>query len=298
MIRSNGMQLNNRETSTWDSFRSKRPNYGNLIYVERTSTTGIKQHMEKINIMLSNAQSIKSKELQLHKVIQEENIDLCVVTETWLSNNVEDDTWVKCSVLNNDNLKLANFNRISRKGGGIALVYSNNLKVIHHEDANKMSFEYAIWALEHKGTQMTIVAIYRPPYSTINQATTQSFFEEFTNLIETKSNEYNNIIVQDDFNIHINNDQDAEANRFKDIMEALGLQQHVSFSMHRYGNTLDHIYTEIGSAVVIDYCKEGPILSDHTTVICGTNIQRENITRKEVSYRKIKEIDLEELSKI
>ena len=214
-----------------------------------------------------------------------------------LSNNVEDDTWVKCSVLNNDNLKLANVNRISRKGGGIALVYSNNLKVTHREDANKMSFKYAIWGLEHKGTQMTIVAIYRPPYSTTNQATMQSFFEEFTNWIETKSNECNNIIVLGDFNIHINNNQDAEANRFKDIMEALGLQQHVSFSMHRYGNTLEHIYTEIGSAVVIDYCKEGPILSDHTAVICGTNVQRENITRKEVSYRKIKEIDLKELSR-
>ena len=134
----------NRETSTWDSFRSKKPDYSNLIYVKRTSTTGIKQHTEKMNIMLTNIQSIKSKELQLYKVIQEENIDLCVVTETWLSNNVEDDTWVKCSVLNNNNLKLANVNRISRKGGGIALVYSNNLKVIHLEDANEMSFEYAV----------------------------------------------------------------------------------------------------------------------------------------------------------
>ena len=94
------MQFSNRETSTWDSFRSKRPDYGNLIYVEKTSATGIKQQTEKINIMLTNAQSIKSKELQLYKVIQEENIDLCVVSETWLSNNVEDDTWVKCSVLN------------------------------------------------------------------------------------------------------------------------------------------------------------------------------------------------------
>ena len=296
MIRSKGMQFSNRETNTWDSSRSKRPDYGNLIYVEKTSTTGIKQHIEQINIMLTNAQSIKSKELQLYKVIQEENIELCVVTETWLSNNVEDDTWVKCSVLNNDNLKLANVNRISRKGGGIALVYSNNLKVRHLEDANRMSFKYAIWGLEHKGTKMTIVAFYRPPYSTIKQATTQSFFEEFTNWMETKSNEYDNIIVLGDFNIHINNDQDADANRFKDIMEALGLQQHVSFSMHRYGNTLDHIYTELGSTVMIDYCREGPILSDHTAVICGTNVQRENITRKEVSYRKINEIDLDEFS--
>ena len=37
----------NRETSTWDSFRSKKPDYNNLIYVKRTSTTVIKQHTEK-----------------------------------------------------------------------------------------------------------------------------------------------------------------------------------------------------------------------------------------------------------
>ena len=130
----------------------------------------------------------------------------------------------------------------------------------------------------------------------MNQATIQSFFEEFTDWMATKSNEYSIIIVLGDFNIHINNDQDADANRFKDIMEALELQQHVSFSMHRYGNTLDHIYTEIGSTVIINYCREGPILSHHTAVICGTNIQRENMTRKEVSYRKINKIHLDELS--
>ena len=97
-------------------------------------------------------------------------------------------------------------------------------------------------------------------------------------------------------NIHINNDQDADANRFKDIMEALGLQQHVSFSTHRCANTLDHIYTELDSTIIINYCREGPVLSDHTAVICGTNIQRENVTGKEVSYRKINKIDLDELS--
>ena len=102
---------------------------------------------KKVNIMLTNVQSIKSKELQLYKVIKEENIDLCVVTEMWLSNKIEDETWVKCTVLNNDNLKLANVNRIGRKGGGIALVYCNNLKVRHLEDANWMSFEIC-----HMGT--------------------------------------------------------------------------------------------------------------------------------------------------
>ena len=279
-----------------DSFRPKGPDFGNLIYVDKTGTTGIKQHTERVNSMLTNVQSIKSKELQLYKVIKEENIDLCVVKEMWLSNKIEDETWVKCTVLNNDNLKLGNVNQIGRKGGGIALIYCNNFKVRHLEDANWMSFEYAMWGLQHKGINMTIMAIYRPPYSTINQATIQSFFEEFTEWMVTKSNEYSNIIVLGDFNIHINNDQDVDVNSFIDIMEALGLQQHVSFAMHKCGNTLDHIYTELGSTVRINYCREGPILSDHTTVICGTNIQRENVARKEVSCRKINKIDLDELS--
>ena len=295
-LRPKGPLFSNGVTGTLDPFRLKGPDYGNLIYVDETSVTGIKQHPESVNIMLINVQSIKSKELQLYKVLKEENIDLCVVTEMCLSNKIEDETWVKCTVLNNDNLKLTNVNQIGRKGGGIALIYCNNLKVRHLEDANWISFEYAIWGLQHKEIKMTIIAIYRPLYSTINQATIQSCFEEFTEWMTTKSNEYSIIIVLGDFNIHISNDHDVDANRFKDIIEALGLQQHASFSMHKCGNTLDHIYTELGSTVIINYCREGPILSGHTAVICGTNIQRENVIRKEVSYRKINKIDLDELS--
>ena len=67
MIRPNETHFSNRETGMWDLFRSKGPGYGNLIYVDNTSATGIKHHTEKVNIMLTNVQSIKSKELQLNK---------------------------------------------------------------------------------------------------------------------------------------------------------------------------------------------------------------------------------------
>ena len=61
MIRPNETHFSNGETGTWDSFRSKGPDYSNLIYVDKTCATGIKQHTEKVNIMLTNVQSIKSK---------------------------------------------------------------------------------------------------------------------------------------------------------------------------------------------------------------------------------------------
>ena len=116
-FRPKGPHFSNGATGTFDSFRSKGPDYGNLIYVDKTSVTGIKQHSERVNIMLTNVQSIKSKELQLYKVIKEENLGLCVVTEMWLSDKIEDETWVKCTVLNNDNLKLANVKLVGKEVG-------------------------------------------------------------------------------------------------------------------------------------------------------------------------------------
>ena len=47
--------------------------------------------------------------------------------------------------------------------------------------------------------------------------------------------------------IHIDDPSDTEAQIFKDTMEALGLQQRVSFPTHCAGNTLDLIFTETTS---------------------------------------------------
>ena len=55
-----------------------------------------------------------------------------------------------------------------------------------------------------------------------------------------------NLILTGNFNIHVNkNDQDAQA--FIDIVEALGLTQHVGFETHKAGNILDLVIKEIGS---------------------------------------------------
>ena len=81
-LRPKGPDFSNGATGILDSFRPKEPDFCNLIYVDKTGATGIKQHTERVNIKLTNVQSINSKELKLYKVIKEENIDLCVATET------------------------------------------------------------------------------------------------------------------------------------------------------------------------------------------------------------------------
>ena len=70
----------------------------------------------KLNLTLSplNAQSIKNKELVLYGQL---NVDLCILTETWLSKNVSDTTWLQCTVLNKVPYQMLTSNRTGRKGG-------------------------------------------------------------------------------------------------------------------------------------------------------------------------------------
>ena len=95
-----------------------------------------------------------------------------------------------------------------------------------------------------------------------------------------------------DINFHLNNVDDPDASTLRDTLNALGLKIHNNFPIHRHGNTLDILATEIASSLNITTCRPVPFLSDHCSIECTTNIIKENITRKTVSFRKIKDIDI------
>ena len=82
-----------------------------------------------------------------------------------------------------------------------------------------------------------------------------------------------------------------DATTLKDTLDALGLKIHNNFPTHRHGNTLDILTTEIASSLNIATYQPGQFPSDHCSVECTTNIIREDITRKTVPFRKIKDID-------
>ena len=47
----------------------------------------------------------------------------------------------------------------------------------------------------------------------------------------------NKLIILGDFNIHVNDKSDENAQNFMDIIMALGPEQHVNFPTHKAGNT-------------------------------------------------------------
>ena len=248
-----------------------------------------------MSILLGNTQSVKNKDLCLRQYITEVKADLTVLTETWITN--DDTLWLMSTELNNNGLKMDVVNRKGGKGGGLAIIHKDNIKTKKLKGGAVRSFEYAIWQCLFKSISIHILAIYRPPYSEKNKTTIKMFIEDISEFLDHTFTEVKNIIIMGDFNIHINNQNDTEAQVLKEAMESLGLEQHVTEPTHKAGNILDQIYTEIGGKIQINRCENRDYISDHCLIHSVINVPKENIIRKTITYRKYKNIDKVQLTK-
>ena len=110
--------------------KQQNPRYAdlsNLINI-KTSTKSVPNYLE-VRIATGNVQSLRNKDLILHQHICDNKIDLCVLTETWLSSKQNDKIWQSCTPLNNDPFRISISNRTGQSGGGLALVYNKEINV-------------------------------------------------------------------------------------------------------------------------------------------------------------------------
>ena len=94
-------------------------------------------------------------------------------------------------------------------------------------------------------------------------------------------------------NIHVNVPDDADAIKFLDLLNCMGLTQHVTTPTHRSGHTLDLIITRDLDSFVQTSPISDSFLSDHCTVLFELTLRMLATTLKEVCYRKTKAIDIE-----
>ncbi|KAK6183398.1 hypothetical protein SNE40_010887 [Patella caerulea] len=271
-------------------------NVNNNIQIEcDKKSVSISALKNGVQLALLDCQSIKNKDAYVKDLMDNYELDALLLTETWLQG--DDVTWCLQSQLNQNGTKLDHCDRKDRPGGGIGLVYRDNSKVklIKHDILR--TFEYAIWKLVSGNICFHIIGIYRPPYSEKHRWTVNHFIDEITEFLTDVLPSIKNPIIMGDFNIHIDDESDAEACIFADIMNALGFIQHVTFSTQRHGHILDHIYTEVGSTISIASCCEDVFVSDHCLIRIFMNIPREDICQKRITFRKTNDLPLEEISR-
>ena len=152
--------------------------------------------------------------------------------------------------------------------------------------------EYTKWKVTSSNSFLNILGVYRPTDSSIPQ-----FLDIFTELLVDIVTSNMNLVVLGNFNIYINDIDDPNAGIFLDTMTALGLKQNVEGPTHKSVNCLDLIFTEEMSKTKAIRCSQSMFVSDHNSIQCILNIPKENCIRKEITYRKLKDVDLSQLVK-
>ena len=135
-------------------------NTKNLIHIKPQQAMS-PSSTKLVKIATGNLQSLKNEEQSLLHQLIEQDIDIMVVTETWLT---KDDTiWLDACDLNKDTYRIQSAHHQNGRGGGLALIYrsTSNAKLI--AKGQTRSFEYATWLLVMKRKNITVTEIYHPP---------------------------------------------------------------------------------------------------------------------------------------
>ena len=252
--------------------------------------TSAKSDGNDIHFLLLNARSIKCKEFLIREEIDSTDAEFVVVTETWLRAN--DASWVECSQFNRDGYKMLAYNRQVRTGGGLALIYKDKYIVNTMEKGQMRSFEYLVCTIRIRGTVITLVIIYHPPYSRASCVIIPIFIDEITEFLPNVLVKYTNIIMLGDFNLHLDSD-DPDAVLFSDILDAMGLIPHISVPTPIAGHTLDQIYSVLNSRGIVRNCSQSALLSDHYAILGHIVIPHTAThTIRTVKARKLKNIDI------
>lgn len=241
-----------------------------------------------LNCGLANTRSLGNSCALVEDHIVYNNLDVFVITETWLT-----------SVDGNDILHAAcpagysalHIPRIGRRGGGVALIYCSSIVLMKITLVHvPVSFEYLAVALTVNSSLITLVVVYRPPASNFGL-----FIEEFSTLLEILSTYPGRILIVGDFNIHVDDPLNPAAAKFLCLIESFDLLQHVSGSTHASGHTLDLVLSLSSDDSVAD-CYTSDPLSDHSVVHWVVRAHRPCRPFKPVSFRKLKSIDMDSFS--
>ena len=244
-----------------------------------------------IKIGIANVRSTKGKTKEiLHHVI-EENLDLTLLSETWIDN---DDDITKAK-LKTENLKYMGNKERSHKGGGLGIIYKTTFTISMLTCGEIQSFEYCIFKIGIEVSKhLTILLIYRPPYSAKHPISVGTFLEELEDFIGIQLNNYPNLIILGDLNIHDEDIENIDRRNYHDLLDSFDLKHIVEVVTHEDGHTLDHIVIPTVSNVQFTEIEQSQKISDHYFIHANISFIKPAVKRDIVNYRCFKGISEEQ----
>ena len=242
-------QLNRKPPSTIRINKNQHSNpkrKADIRNLRQVPTINISSYetVQTTRVSTVNTRSLKHQESLISEEIHNTNSDITIITKTWLKDTQEDNSWTLSSEFNNDSYQISTKNRRDKRGGGIALVtYRKYAITTRPETTSYSSFEHAIWNIKIGPTVHTIIGLYHPPQGTDPKVSNANFLDQLTDLLSHVIPKHWDIIIMGDYNIHINNLEDRDAQILKDTLNAFNLRQHINIPTHNLGHNINLIIT-------------------------------------------------------
>ena len=247
----------------------------------------------ELNICLVNTQSARNKTDDIVQYITEKDIDVCVITETWLNSHDE----VKTGDLTPAGYKLEQVVRDGRQGGGIAIILKSTCKIKKLTPvAVTDSLECMEVILTVGNGHLRLVVVYRPPRpdpSLDHCVPLSVFFDEFTTIMEPHLTAPGHLIVLGDFNFHMDILSDPVTKRFQSILQSMDLHQHVQEPTHISGHILDLVLTRSSDINFVQNLNVDMKMSDHFTILFKVKVGKPPPEKKVLTFRKLRSVDLD-----
>jgi ribonuclease P/MRP protein subunit RPP40 len=117
----------------------------------------------KLKCICMNARSVVNKIKELKLLVEEENVDVVAITETWLNETITDEE------MNISGFVLFRRDRndpIKRRGGGVAMYIKNELNPVYNCELSEDSFSESLWCNIICENENTLLGVcYRAPDS-------------------------------------------------------------------------------------------------------------------------------------
>jgi len=189
------------------------------------------------------------------------------------------------------------FPRKNSIGGGIAFIYKSTLdnKVSFHRDEFS-SFEHAELTLNQPRSKLSLHCIYRPPPSSKNKIAPNDFKHQFREFLSLKTIESPYTIIVGDLNVDFNG-QTSDSRHLRDLFQEHELSQHVSGPTNNHGHTIDYVLSSADVTISSPVTNIDILMSDHNLQFFDIPFICPNTTKREVTSRNFKSIDIGQFKK-
>ena len=237
---------------------------------------------------LVNIQSVGNKTCGIRDYINDNKLDILMLTETWLNNY---DT-AKIREMTPDTHTFPHVSRGDRRGGGVGIFISKSFSKIKKEKVPKLtilnSCKSAVYMVKKK---LVFIIVYRSPSSD-----EILFHDEFRLYLESL-NLVGSVFVCGDFNFWVDDVENESAKYFIETMNLLGYENRVNKITSNTGHMLDLVFSEADKDLIVgvevhDICVISPV---HMVINFKLGIMINAKQRRRIRFRNKRHLNREEL---